>query len=142
MGVFKVGDQVRCVDAGGAVGLKKGAVYAVAGLSADGICVRVGVDDADHGWLDDRFELVVPAPSPTPDAVFRPSHYARFPIEPITFLTANRVGFLPGNVIKYVMRHDAKNGLEDLRKARRYLDIMIEDEERRGRGETLVVETV
>lgn len=71
------------------------------------------------------------------DAVFRPNHYARFAIEPITFLTANKVGFLAGNVIKYVMRHDAKNGVEDLRKAARYLEIMIEDEEREARGESL-----
>lgn len=71
------------------------------------------------------------------DPVFRPHHYARYAIEPITFITANGLGFLVGNVIKYVLRHDAKNGIEDLRKARRYLDIMIEDAERRARGEPL-----
>jgi hypothetical protein len=37
------------------------------------------------------------------------------------------VGFLRGNVIKYVARCDAKGGVEDLRKARHYLDKLIEE---------------
>jgi hypothetical protein len=68
------------------------------------------------------------------DAVHRPDHYARFAIEPITFIMANNIGFAAGNVIKYVMRWDAKDGLQDLRKARRYLDMMIEDAERKQAG--------
>lgn len=65
-------------------------------------------------------------PDPQKDVVDRPAHYARFKIEPLTFILANNVGFAAGNVIKYVMRHDAKDGLQDLKKARRYLDVMIE----------------
>lgn len=42
-------------------------------------------------------------------------------------------GFMVGNVIKYVVRFPAKNGVEDLRKARTYLDRLIESEtEREG----------
>jgi hypothetical protein len=78
-----------------------------------------------------------PAAPPASDNVFRPIHYARFAIEPITFIIANGLDFLTGNVIKYTMRHDAKNGLEDLKKARRYIDLMIEREERKQRGEVL-----
>ena len=59
------------------------------------------------------------------DAVNLPHHYARFKIEPIRFIEENKLPFLPGNVIKYVTRYDAKNGIEDLRKARRCLDMMI-----------------
>ena len=33
-----------------------------------------------------------------------------------------RAGFYIGNVIKYVIRHEKKNGLEDLKKAKRYID--------------------
>lgn len=54
-----------------------------------------------------------------------PSHYARFKIQPIEFIQTNGIDFMAGNVIKYVCRHDAKNGLEDLKKARSYLDRMI-----------------
>jgi hypothetical protein len=57
-----------------------------------------------------------------------PNHYARFKIQPVEFIMANGLGFCVGNVIKYVCRYDAKNGLEDLRKARSYLDKLIEQE--------------
>jgi hypothetical protein len=35
-------------------------------------------------------------------------------------------GFLKGNVIKYVARSDNKGGLDDLKKARHYLEKLIE----------------
>jgi hypothetical protein len=38
------------------------------------------------------------------------------------------MGFLQGNVIKYVARWKEKGGYDDLRKARHYLDKMIETE--------------
>jgi hypothetical protein len=38
------------------------------------------------------------------------------------------MGFLQGNVIKYVARWQEKGGYDDLRKARHYLDKMIETE--------------
>ena len=59
------------------------------------------------------------------DNVRLPKHYARWKIEPIHFIEENGLPFWMGNIIKYVMRHDAKNGLEDLKKARRYLDMKI-----------------
>lgn len=54
-----------------------------------------------------------------------PSHYSRWKIEPIDFIMANNLDFLRGNIIKYIMRYDAKGGLEDLKKARDYLDRLI-----------------
>jgi len=42
------------------------------------------------------------------------------------------IGFMMGNVIKYVARWQEKNGLEDLRKASHYLEKLIEVELRRG----------
>ena len=62
-----------------------------------------------------------------------PHHYTRFTIQPITFISENHLDFLTGNVIKYVCRHDAKNGLEDLMKARRYLDELITRTEKETR---------
>jgi hypothetical protein len=52
-------------------------------------------------------------------------HYKRMKIQPIEFILANGIGFCAGNVIKYVCRAPAKGNVEDLRKARHYLDIMI-----------------
>ena len=40
--------------------------------------------------------------------------------------TVQFIGFLRGNVIKYLARCDDKGGIEDLKKARHYLDKLIE----------------
>lgn len=37
-----------------------------------------------------------------------------------------QIGFINGNILKYIKRWDSKNGLIDLRKAREYLDRLIE----------------
>lgn len=54
-----------------------------------------------------------------------PDHYSRWEIQPWDFISQNNLDFMRGNIIKYIMRYDAKNGLEDLKKARVYLDKMI-----------------
>jgi hypothetical protein len=53
-------------------------------------------------------------------------HYKQWKIQPIEFIHANGLPYIEGNIIKYIMRHKFKNGLEDLKKARHYLDILIE----------------
>lgn len=54
-----------------------------------------------------------------------PEHYSRCAIEPWDFIAKNNLDFMRGNVIKYLMRYDMKNGLEDLKKARAYLERII-----------------
>lgn len=51
-------------------------------------------------------------------------HYKRFKIQPIEFIMANNIGFCEANVIKYVCRHDSKNGKEDIDKAIHYLELL------------------
>ena len=58
-------------------------------------------------------------------------HYVKMPIQPVTYIHANDLGFCEGNVVKYVTRWRNKGGLEDLRKAIHYLELLIELEERR-----------
>ncbi len=59
------------------------------------------------------------------DQVHLPKHYARFEIEPIRFIVENfGPTWIVGNIIKYIMRYDAKNGPEDIKKAKRYLDML------------------
>lgn len=53
-------------------------------------------------------------------------HYASQAIQPIHYIFENNLGFCEGNVIKYVTRYQKKNGVEDLKKARHYLDMLIE----------------
>jgi hypothetical protein len=62
----------------------------------------------------------VPVTPPTSPAV-EPDHYARFKIQPIAFIRENELTFWQGNVIKYICRADAKNGVEDIEKAISYL---------------------
>ena len=53
-------------------------------------------------------------------------HYRECGIQPVQFIEANGLGFCEGNVIKYVTRHRAKGGAADLRKARHYIDLLLE----------------
>ena len=54
-----------------------------------------------------------------------PYYYSSMEIEPLDFIISNDLGFIEGNIIKYVSRYKLKNGLDDLKKARRYLDELI-----------------
>ena len=56
------------------------------------------------------------------------NHYNR-PIQPWDYIAANGIGFLDGNAIKYLTRWKDKGGVEDLKKARHYIDKLIELEE-------------
>ena len=54
------------------------------------------------------------------------SHYKDFPIQPTEYCHKNRLPWCESNIVKYVSRHAKKNGIEDLKKARHYLDFLIE----------------
>lgn len=56
-----------------------------------------------------------------------PKHYTRWKIQPLDFIMTNDLPFWLGNVIKYTMRYDAKDGLQDLYKAKRYLEEKIQE---------------
>ena len=63
------------------------------------------------------------------------SHYKDMAIQPVEFITANDIAYREANVIKYVCRHKAKNGREDLEKAMHYLEMLLEsyeDDHREG----------
>lgn len=53
-------------------------------------------------------------------------HYKGMRIQPVEFIERNGLGFCEGNVIKYVSRHSNKNGLQDLQKAKHYIDLLIQ----------------
>ena len=61
--------------------------------------------------------------------VTSPKHYVGFGISPLDYITANELDFLEGNIIKYVSRYPHKGGVNDLLKARTYLEKLIEREE-------------
>lgn len=53
-------------------------------------------------------------------------HYIEKAIQPWDYIIANQMGYLEGNIIKYVSRYKDKGGVEDLVKAAHYLDKLIE----------------
>lgn len=67
------------------------------------------------------------------EKVNHPSHYNFTKMETLDIIDnfsthEEYVGFLKGNVIKYLHRYSHKNGMEDLRKASWYLNKLIEVE--------------
>lgn len=54
------------------------------------------------------------------------NHYESQAMQPIEYITRNKLGFCEGNIIKYVTRYKLKGGLEDLKKAASYLSYLIE----------------
>lgn len=53
-------------------------------------------------------------------------HYKAKAIQPWDYIVANELGYLEGNVVKYVSRWKDKGGIEDLKKAMHYLTKLIE----------------
>ena len=53
------------------------------------------------------------------------NHYNTKAIQPIDYILENQLGYCEGNVIKYVTRHQDKNGAEDIRKAIHYLRFIL-----------------
>ena len=60
------------------------------------------------------------------DAVYRPPHYTQYKVEPFTFLMLNDIPFAEASVCKYVLRWRKKGGIQDLQKAARIIEMMIE----------------
>lgn len=59
------------------------------------------------------------------------NHYKDQAIQPVEYIHANGIGYMEGNVIKYVSRWRKKNGIKDLEKAKHYIELLIELENRK-----------
>lgn len=84
-------------------------------------------------------KLVKSDPNPQNDPVNHPSHYTAGGIECIDAIAAAlsshqdpMAAWLTGQCLKYLWRWPLKNGLEDLKKARFYLDRLIKHEEEKN----------
>lgn len=58
------------------------------------------------------------------DVIDHPAHYTQG-IECWDYIISHNMGYLEGNIIKYVTRYKDKNGLEDLLKAQSYLNKLL-----------------
>ena len=90
----------------------------------DGPIDSVSLEDGDLIDFDDIWSEF--AEEEEDDAVHEPSHYTRWPIEPITYIMRNGMEFWRGNIIKYASRAGFKGDEEeDLRKVIRYAEMRI-----------------
>ena len=64
-------------------------------------------------------------------------HYKSLRIQPVEYIHANNIPYMEGNVIQYITRWRDKGGLADLEKARHYIDLLIELENKHGSDQTV-----
>lgn len=60
------------------------------------------------------------------------THYKGHAIQPVEFIHANKLPFIEGNCIKYLVRWRDKGGVKDLQKVKHYIDLLIELESKHG----------
>lgn len=53
-------------------------------------------------------------------------HYKDMEIQPVEFCRKNKLGGLESSVIRYICRHQRKNGIEDLKKAIHCIELIME----------------
>ena len=81
--------------------------------------------DCDPDVLNDRADAEIHKPL---SEQIGGDHYRQGSIQPIEYIHANDMDFFSGNVVKYITRWKYKNGLEDLNKAKHYIELLIEQE--------------
>lgn len=94
----------------------------------DGICEACfwsergqQVSNPEHN-KPEAWRSPVKASEETPDLVNHPPHYTAHPSGIECIQITEHMNFNLGNAVKYLWRSDHKNGLEDLKKARWYVD--------------------
>lgn len=127
--MFNVGDYV--VRTGNSIGgIVEGKVYQVREVDYDFRTIKVNGNHSAFDW--DKFRLEVrPLITTTTLAIQHGgNHYKKLKIQPVEYIMANSIPYMEGNVIKYVSRWKDKGGIEDLKKAKHYLEILIENEQK------------
>jgi hypothetical protein len=56
-------------------------------------------------------------------------HYKSYAIQPVEFIHKNKIPYIEGCAIKYLCRWREKGGIEDLKKVKHYIDLLIEMEQ-------------
>lgn len=54
------------------------------------------------------------------------AHYKKLKIQPIEYVHANNIGYCEGTAIKYLTRWRDKGGIQDLEKAKHFIELLIE----------------
>lgn len=136
---FKAGDVCKVTRNVSNHGLKIGSIAVV--KSIDNGFLSVSSNTTNYPWIviEEELELATPmeiAATLTTKKVdeqddpFKQQvggdHYKSMTIQPVEFILANGLGFCEGNAIKYLCRYRQKGGVQDLEKAKHYVDLLIE----------------
>lgn len=87
---------------------------------------RTPLEEQQRKSFMDRGTVTTPTKSAR-DIQVGGQHYKNKAMQPWDIIDAWGLDFYEGNVLKYLLRAKFKNGVEDLKKARHYLDKKIED---------------
>lgn len=122
--MFKVGDLVKA-RVTRIHGLDIGVTYKISDV--DGQIYQL---EGKSGWYSEGC-FILDTKNVTPLAIQHGgTHYKKLKIQPVEYIMANGIPYMEGNVIKYVSRWKDKGGIEDLKKAKHYLEILIENEQK------------
>jgi hypothetical protein len=77
-------------------------------------------DVVSDGGLDPRNSAL--------DVQIGGGHYKSYAIQPVEFIHKNKIPYIEGCAIKYLCRWREKGGIEDLKKVKHYIDLLIEME--------------
>ena len=137
---FKVGDEVEIVSLQGTDGIGyRGGCNVCFGET--GVVTEVGVGEMPYdvetngetwAWSENNLKLVneeinTSQNEPIKKTLYSPltvqqsgDHYKKKGIQPVEYGLANNLSFPQVNVVKYITRHEDKNGLDDLAKSIHY----------------------
>ena len=80
------------------------------------------LDDGKPGWMPRYFELV--EPSATLKQVGG-DHYRTLAIQPVDYITQNKLDWCEGNIVKYITRWKQKGGVDDIKKVIHYAELLL-----------------
>lgn len=139
---FKVGDEVEIVSLQGTEGIgergdcevvigSKGIIVAINDNYGDMPYFIQNGDGENWFWSENNIKLVDETNTSQNESIkktlYSPlnvqqagDHYKKRGIQPIEYGLANNLSFPQVNVVKYITRHEDKNGLDDLAKSIHY----------------------
>lgn len=132
---FKIGDIVECINDDSATGLNKNHRYEIEGvfISSNNYDSWLKIIDDDGKYQDYssiRFKKVDNMDKNQDNTINHPNHYTEHKSGIECIDVVEHMQFNLGNAIKYIWRHEKKNGVEDLKKAIWYLEREINRQER------------
>jgi hypothetical protein len=83
----------------------------------------MGYRDYEESW-----QMIDQTSSKASEYQIAGNHYRDLKIQPAYFCHVNNIPYLEATAIKYLCRWRKKNGIEDLRKAKHFIDLLIEFE--------------